>query len=140
MLFLQRCNLGLQGSGSVFQLLQLQILLVQVQLKLLGVVLEEHVSLLHRIAFGHVELGHRSLAVPLNLRYLFRDHNARKYIAHGDGASACNFSYILYINLRRRGAVTAPQAQQSCGSGCRCDPLFSHSCVLQNRNSLLYYI
>ena len=111
-LVLQFGNLVLIVLDSGLQLLLLQLLLIQVQLQLFGVIGEQLVAGFHGVPGFHKQLTHGLVGVPLNLRYVLRDHNAREPVSIGD-AEAAQVSHVLHIHAAGL-AGTGHQAQAQC--------------------------
>ena len=97
---------GLFQIGDLFgvafdadaQLLQLQILLVQGQLELVGIVGEQDLTFGDVVTFPDQQLTDDLVAVLVDFGYIFGYHDAAETVAGGDAAVTGQGLYRLYVD------------------------------------------
>ena len=111
------------------QLLLFQFLLVQSKLELVHVVGEQHIALLHIVAFLHQKLGHGFVGVLLDLGHVFGYHDASEPVTGGNAAHAGQLRHGLDIY---GGAVVSAggHAQHQAQRDRRAQPLCSLHCKI----------
>ena len=96
---LQILDLALVIFNGSRKLIPLQLLLFQSQLQFLGVVGEQGLSFLHIVAFLHQQLRHGLFAVLLDLRHVFRHHQAAETVTGSNAPHPCQRSHGLDVYL-----------------------------------------
>ena len=113
-LFFQFRNLVLIVFNGCFHLLQLQALLIQAQLQLLGIIRKQLSALSNIVAFPDKQFLHHHLGILLNLDGVLRNHNAGETVTGGNAAHVHKVGHLLHkdsILIASAGQHHQTQAQ-----------------------------